>query len=43
MEDQELGCTSRSECLNYPDKCNECSAHYTLEFADEIIEEEDEE
>jgi len=36
-----IGCYHKSECVNYPDKCHECSAHYTLEFADEEDDEED--
>ena len=32
MEDQESGCHHRSECVNWQEKCKECSAHYTNEF-----------
>ena len=41
MESQEDGCHHRSECVNYGDKCEVCSAHYTNEFSDTIEEEED--
>jgi hypothetical protein len=40
MEDPELGCTHRSECINYQEKCKECSAHYTNEFNDGDDEDE---
>ena len=34
MENQENGCTHRSECVNYLEKCEVCSTHYTNEFND---------
>jgi len=34
MENIENGCHHRSECNNYLEKCDVCSAHYTNEFDD---------
>jgi len=42
MESREDGCHHRSECVNWGDKCKECSAHYSNEFRDNLEVDENE-
>lgn len=32
MENTELGCHHRYDCINYLEKCEVCSMHYTDEY-----------